>query len=247
VLDNLTNDPLLVTPVAVNATAASKYVIPGVADLSNGIANWQTDVRLFNPSANIVKATLTFYSQNGGTPQSKDVFLAPNQVQTFDAALHQFFGLTNDGGALHITTTATTPLVATARTYNQTSNGTYGQFIPAVTANDAATLGTRPLQLLQIEESDRYRTNVGFAEVTGKSATVEITAVPSDSKVAASTQINLAPNQFIQYPQLLKSMGLTNMYNARVTVKVISGQGRVTAYASVIDSKTNDPTFVPAQ
>jgi uncharacterized repeat protein (TIGR01451 family) len=247
VLDNLTNDPLLVTPVAVNATAASKYVIPGVADLSNGIANWQTDVRLFNPSANIVKATLTFYSQNGGTPQSKDVTLAPNQVQTFDAALHQFFGLSNDGGALHITTTATTPLVATARTYNQTANGTYGQFIPAVTANDAAALGTRPLQLLQIEESDRYRTNVGFAEVTGKSAKIEITAVPSDSKVAASTQIDLAPNQFIQYPQLLKSMGLTNMYNARVTVKVISGQGRVTAYASVIDSKTNDPTFVPAQ
>jgi uncharacterized repeat protein (TIGR01451 family) len=247
VLDNLTNDPLLVTPVAVNATAAAKYVIPGIADLNNGFANWQTDVRLFNPSANIVKATLTFYSQGGGAPQSKDVSLAPNQVQTFDSALHQFFGLTNDGGALHISTTATTPLVATARTYNQTSNGTYGQFIPAVTANDAAALGTRPLQLLQIEESDRYRTNVGFAEVTGKAATIEVTAVPSDSKVAASTQINLTPNQFIQYPQLLKSMGLTNMYNARVTVKVISGQGRVTAYASVIDSKTNDPTFVPAQ
>jgi uncharacterized repeat protein (TIGR01451 family) len=247
VLDNLTNDPLLVSPVAVNQTAAAKYVIPGVADLSNGIANWQTDVRVFNPSTNIVKATLTFFSQNGGTPQSKDIQLAPGQVQTFDATLRNTFGITNDGGALHIATTATTPLVATARTYNQTPNGTYGQFIPAVTANDAAALGTRPLQILQIEESDRYRTNVGFAEVTGKDATIEVTAVPSDSKVAASTQITLAPNQFIQYPQLLRSMGLSNMYNARISVKVISGQGRVTAYASVIDMQTNDPTFVPAQ
>ncbi len=247
VLDNLTNDPLLVSPVTVNQTAAPRYVLPGVADLSNGVANWQTDVRLFNPSTSIVKATMTFFSQNGGTPQSKDVSLAPGQVQTFDAALRQFFGITNDGGALSITTTATTPLVATARTYNQTSNGTYGQFIPAVTANDAAALGTRPLQILQIEESDRYRTNVGFAEVTGKAAKIEVTAVPSDSKVAASTQIDLAPNQFVQYPQLLKSLGLTNMYNARVSVKVISGQGRVTAYASVIDMLTNDPTFVPAQ
>ncbi len=247
VLDNLTNDPLLVSPVAVNQTAAPRYVLPGVADLSNGVANWQTDVRLFNPSTSIVKATMTFFSQNGGTPQSKDVSLAPGQVQTFNAALRQFFGITNDGGALSITTTATTPLVATARTYNQTSNGTYGQFIPAVTANDAAALGTRPLQILQIEESDRYRTNVGFAEVTGKAARIEVTAVPSDSKVAASTQIDLGPNQFVQYPQLLKSLGLTNMYNARVSVKVISGQGRVTAYASVIDMLTNDPTFVPAQ
>jgi uncharacterized repeat protein (TIGR01451 family) len=247
VLDNKTNDPLLVSPVAVNQTAAARYVIPGVADLNNGIANWQTDVRLFNPSANVVKATMIFISQNGGAPVTKEVTLAPNQVQTFDAALHQFFGVSNDGGALHIATTATAPLVATARTYNQTSNGTYGQFIPAVTANDAAALGTRPLQILQIEESDRYRSNVGFAEVTGKGARVEITAVPSDSKVAASTQFDLAPNQFVQYPQLLKSMGLSNMYNARVTVKVISGQGRVTAYASVIDMQTNDPTFVPAQ
>jgi uncharacterized repeat protein (TIGR01451 family) len=247
VLDNLTNDPLLVSPVAINQTAAAKYVIPGVADLNNGIANWQTDVRVFNPSTSIVKATLTFYSQNGGTPQSKDIQLAPGQVQTLDATLKNVFGISNDGGALHIATTATTPLVATARTYNQTANGTYGQFIPAVTANDAAALGTRPLQILQIEETDRYRTNVGFAEVTGKGATIEVTAVPSDSKVAASTQITLSPNQFIQYPQLLRSMGLTNNYNARVSVKVISGQGRVTAYASVIDMKTNDPTFVPAQ
>jgi uncharacterized repeat protein (TIGR01451 family) len=247
VLDNLTNDPLLVSPVAVNQTAAARYVIPGVADLNNGIANWQTDVRLFNPSTSIVKATLTFYSQNGGTPQSKDIQLAPGQVQTLDATLRNVFGISNDGGALHIATTATTPLIATARTYNQTSNGTYGQFIPAVTANDAAALGTRPLQILQIEETDRYRTNVGFAEVTGKGATIEVTAVPSDSKVAASTQIALSPNQFIQYPQLLRSMGLTNNYNARVSVKVISGLGRVTAYASVIDMKTNDPTFVPAQ
>src|ERR1019366_5802073 len=42
VLDNLTNDPLLVSPVAVNQTVAVKYVIPGVADLNNGVANWQT-------------------------------------------------------------------------------------------------------------------------------------------------------------------------------------------------------------
>jgi hypothetical protein len=30
-------------------------------------------------------------------------------------------------------------------------------------------------------------------------------------------------------------------------VRVIEGEGRVTAYASVIDMLTNDPTYVPAQ
>jgi hypothetical protein len=46
---------------------------------------------------------------------------------------------------------------------------------------------------------------------------------------------------------LLASMGLDDTYNARVTVRAISGTGRVTAYASVIDMETNDPTYIPAQ
>jgi hypothetical protein len=32
-----------------------------------------------------------------------------------------------------------------------------------------------------------------------------------------------------------------------VTVSVTSGTGRVTAYGSVIDQTTQDPTYVPAQ
>ena len=46
---------------------------------------------------------------------------------------------------------------------------------------------------------------------------------------------------------LTEQMGLNDSFNTRVTVTVMSGQGRVTAYASVIDNKTADPTFIPAQ
>jgi hypothetical protein len=45
----------------------------------------------------------------------------------------------------------------------------------------------------------------------------------------------------------LRSVGLDDTYNARVTVRAIGGDGRVVAYASVIDLVTNDPTYVPAQ
>src|SRR6185369_13075386 len=157
------------------------------------------------------------------------------------------FGVTNDGGALHITTSAASNLIATARTYNLTTSGTFGQFISAVTPNDAAAVGTRPLQLLQIEESDRYRTNVGLAEVSGKPAKVEVTVVPPDSKVSAVVQLDLAPNEFRQLNQILKSVGMDNTYNARVSVQVIDGAGKVTAYASVIDQQTQDPTLLQAQ
>jgi hypothetical protein len=135
--------------------------------------------------------------------------------------------------------------VATARTYNQTSAGTYGQFIPGVSPQESVGLGDRTLQILQLESSTRFRTNIGVTETSGQETTVLVTAIPSDSKVAASTQITLAPNEFRQFS--LDAFGLGTLYNARVTVKVIGGTGKVTAYGSVIDQQTQDPTYVVAQ
>jgi uncharacterized repeat protein (TIGR01451 family) len=247
VLDNNTSDPLLVTPVALNGTGATKWVIPGVADLNNGAVNWQTDMRLFNAGTADVEAALTFYSLNGGTPRTATVTIPAGQVRQFDKTLASVFGASNDGGAVHIATATDARLVATARTYNQTSTGTYGQFISGITPSEAAGLGSRPLQILQIEETDRFRSNVGLAEVTGNPVKLEIAIIPPDAKFTAVTEVQLQGNEFRQINSLLRSAGLAETYNARVSVRVIEGTGRVTAYASVIDMLTNDPTYVPAQ
>ncbi|MDP9192467.1 MAG: hypothetical protein M3P06_12275 [Acidobacteriota bacterium] len=247
VLDNDTNDPLLVTPVTLSETGATKWVVPGVADLNNGIANWQTDMRLFNAGTTDVEAELTFHSLNGGPPQTATVTIPAGQVRQFDKALSSVFGKANDGGAVHIATSTASRLVATARTYNQTTNGTYGQFISGVTPNEATGVGSRPLQILQVEESSRFRSNIGLAEVTGKPVTLEVSVVPPDAKITVVTEVQLQANEFRQLNSLLRSVGLADTYNARVSVRAIDGQGRVTAYASVIDMLTNDPTYVPAQ
>jgi hypothetical protein len=250
VIDNLTNDPLMVFPVLKGAESATRYVIPGVADINNGFASWRSDIRLFNPATTSVTATLTYFPQPGSPSASgtKQVTIPAGQVLAIDSALQQLFALTNSGGSLLVTTQSTSKLTVTARTYNQTSNGTYGQFIPAVTpAGSVGLSDNRVLQLLQLESSDKMRSNVGFVETNGSPVTIEITAIPPDSKVAPKTQLTLAANQFIQLNDILKSFGLGTVYNARVTVKVLSGTGRLTAYASVIDSATQDPTYVPAQ
>ncbi|MEK6371862.1 MAG: hypothetical protein AABO58_04125 [Acidobacteriota bacterium] len=187
------------------------------------------------------------YYPQSGEPKSAPLSIAPGEVKVLDGVLLNLFGLTNTGGALHITTASNTSLSASAQTYNLTSNGVYGQFIGAVTPNDTAALGSRALQLLQVEESNRYRTNVAIAETAGKSAKVEISIIPPDAKFSASTVVDLAPNQF---NQLLKGAGFAlgdDVYNARVTLRVIEGQGRITGYASVVDMLSGDPTFVPAQ
>src|SRR5205085_2767833 len=99
----------------------------------------------------------SIFSQNGVTSLAN----GRAEVKAFDNLLQATFGLTNTGGALHVTTASNTPLIVTARTFNQTSDGTLGQFITAVTPADAVGAGDRSLQLLQVEESPRLRTNLG--------------------------------------------------------------------------------------
>jgi len=203
VLDNETSDPLLVTPVTLSESGNTKWVMPGVADLNNGFANWQTDMRVFTPARAMSTRRSRSTRQNGGAPKTATFTIPAGQVRQFDRTLASVFNTANDGGAVHITTAATSRLIATARTYNQTTGGTYGQFISAVTPGEAAGTDTRPLQLLQVEESTRFRSNIGLAEVTGNPVTIEISVVPPDAKFTAVTQLTLGANEFRQLGSLL--------------------------------------------
>jgi len=116
----------------------------------------------------------------------------------------------------------------------------------AVTPNEAIALGGRSLEILQVEDSVRYRSNIGIAETSGRDAVVELTVNMPDTRVAPKITVPLAANEFKQLP-LLRGLNLGNVYNARITVRVVEGQGRITAYGSVIDQLTNDPTYIPAQ
>src|SRR6202022_2721238 len=112
------------------------------------------------------------------------------------------------------------------------------------TPADAAGIGSRALQLLQVEESSSLRTNIGIAEVAGKPATVLVTAIVPNQRATPTLELQLAANQTVQFNRFFKQLGLSETFNARVSVKVTSGEGRVTAYASLIDATTNDPTYI---
>ncbi len=246
VVDSATQDPLLVSGTPLSGSGSTKFVLPGVANLDNAVAHWRTDMRVFNYGTSSQSATLTFFPFNNGPSKSVQVSLPVGQVMTLDNVLTTQFGSENTGGVVHLTTANPASLVVTGRTYNQTANGTLGQFVPAVTVDQAVGVNERTLHILQVEDSTRYRTNVGLAEVTGKPVTVEMQVVLPDSKITPTIQIPLAANEFRQF-NVIRDLGVGNVYNARITVRVIDGQGRVTAYGSVIDEVTQDPTYVPAQ
>jgi uncharacterized repeat protein (TIGR01451 family) len=251
VVDNKTTDPLLVNGVPLVQTPARTFVLPGVADISNGIANWRTDMRVFNAGTDPQYVTLTLYPLAGGatsdTTIARSFTINPGEVSVLDNVLAARFGVTNIGGAMHVDTLADANLVVTGRTYNQVDGGgTYGQYIAAVTPADAVGKGGRTLNVLQVEDSTRYRTNLGIAEVSGKPATVEVSVFLPDAKVAPKVTIPLAANEYRQF-RVLQQLGVGTAYNARISIKVTDGDGKITAYGSVIDMQTQDPTYVPAQ
>ena len=247
-VDNQTNDPLLVSPVAKASVSASRYVVPGVALINTGVANWRTDMRVFNAGATDTLATVTFYPQgNPAGAVAKELTLKAGEISVLDNVLSTFFAQANGaGGSIAVATPSNTSVITTARTYNQTATGTYGQFIQGVTPAESVGAGERSLQILQLEHSSRFRTNIGLAETKGGPVKVEVSVILPDTKATPVQTYDLAPNEFRQVS--LGDFGLgDSVYNARVTVKVIDGSGRVTAYGSAIDQLTQDPTYVQAQ
>ncbi len=250
VLDNVTTDPLAVMPVDVSSIRATRYVLPGMADLP-GDNNFHSDIRVYNGGDSDATINLTYYPQGNGTPVPAQArTIRKGEVFAADNVLPALFNATSTGGSIVITTASESSLVATGRTYtNVAGGGTYGQFIPGVTPTEGVGLGDRPLQVLQLEQSDRFRSNLGLAELTGNPVTVRLSVDLPDSIATPSTTVSLAANEFRQLGFVINQLvgPGTQSYNGRVVVEVLSGSGRVTAYGSVIDNQSKDPTYVPAQ
>jgi uncharacterized repeat protein (TIGR01451 family) len=246
VVDNRTADPTLVPAVQPSLIAATRYVVPGVADFTTGRNTWRTDLRIYNAASASVAADVIFFPQGSSDVRTRQITIAPGETKTFDSILRTLFGTSDIGGAVHVVTPALSSLVVTARTYDAKGAGTYGQFIPAVTPPEATALGERPLEILHLEQTTQYRANVGFVELTGKSAQLQVTATLADGRTA-NTRLDLAPYEFRQLGSMLQTLGFPTATNARLTLRVVGGAGRVTGYASIIDNRTGDPTYMSAQ
>ncbi|MCM2314770.1 MAG: hypothetical protein NDJ92_06420 [Thermoanaerobaculia bacterium] len=248
VVSSGTGDPTLVRGIDPRTISASKYVLAGVADLSNGGANWRSDVRIFNGSGVAQLADLYFYPQGSTTPVGPfAVTIGPNEVKVLEGVVKTQFGLENTGGAMHVVTPNNSSLVITGETFDVNEDGKYGQTIPSVTLAEAVGTTDRALQVLQLEDSAQYRTNLGLAELTGKPATVRVQLIIPLSLSAPGMTVELGANEFKQLNGVIRTLAGRDVYNARISVKVTGGEGRILAYGSVVDNETLDATYVPGQ
>jgi hypothetical protein len=227
------------------------YALFIIAARRSGAANsnWATDTMIYNANDHSVPYHFLFTpeGQDGtSSPQDFTGTIDPGRSVVNIDVLDSLYGLSNSSGNLRLESDE--PLFLSSRTYNLIETGTYGQFIAGLPASDGVGGGTIPPgekgQLLGVQQSAAFRTNLGVMEVMGKETVFTIRFYNAAGTMISSAAGVVSPYSWWQ--KNLSELGVPSGDNLRAEFEVTSG-GAVLAYASVVDALTNDAYFVPAQ
>lgn len=245
VVDNSSGDPIFI-PAQRLPKAGGHKSVPGAlhADGAND-THWRTDLWLFNQSDRPLLVGVRFLPSSTGPSSLRDLTIAPGEIRRIDDSVLTLFGVASGTGQIAIEGQSLGDLLATTRTWTPAVDGSYGQFIPARLNTEAFVLGNAPVHAIQLESSDRFRTNVGFAEVRGQSAVVRVLVLDAAGRELHRFDQALSPLQQLQLN--LAQAGTPPFLNGRVSLQVIQGNGAVIGYAAVVDNASSDPIYVPAE
>jgi subtilisin-like proprotein convertase family protein len=210
-------------PLAERPGAEQAQMVPVVAHVFGvGATRFRSDVRIANPGAERVTATLVF-TRSGEDGRSSfaalNTVLEAGQTIAFDDLVDSAFH-TVGSGSLEVLG----PVVVMSRTYAETEAGTMGQQVPPNL--QTTILGWTPLFVAPLPTTtDRY--NLGITETQGGSGII----------LAGGREVPIAPFSHVQFavdPDLTE-------------VRVLSGDARVSAYLSQVNNTTGDAMFIPAE
>jgi hypothetical protein len=257
-------------------TPNSPVYLPAMAHLS-GEANtvWRTDLQLTNPDPGSAHTWEIRYTPKGTAfaTIARSITLEPDKSTFIDDLVSWAYAesgtpLPEDAQTSGIVRIAPTdgssvyPVVA-ARSYNQTPSGTFGQGIPPLWAVKGLSVPDNGrLVLTGMSSEDIARTNLGFvnlSETQGVNFVVYFYDEGGHVLNPPGTDNQPKPYTFAIGPGTWDQDKLENRFRNAFKValpanlRAITAEIRVSdggpgfAYASVIDFKTGDPNFIPAQ
>jgi subtilisin-like proprotein convertase family protein len=238
VVDNVSGDSIYIPALGTPAGRVQRVAVVANAN-GGGNTQWRSDVCLVNPWAEERAVALTYFGSDGDI-RTTSVALPPRASRMLADVVGATFGASNARGQLEI---GPSDLLVTSRTWTPGGAGTYGQFIGAVPPDEALRSGQA--HSIQIENSAAYRTNVGIAEVGGAPVTARVRLFDGGGVERFSHTAAIPANGQIQFG--LAALGAPDLSNARVSFEVIDGAGAILGYASVVDNRSGDPIYVPAQ
>jgi subtilisin-like proprotein convertase family protein len=222
-------------------------IIPAIAHTPGAEGTFFiSDVRLLNRGEleAMVSAIFTASGSDGSSQfASIDLAISPGQQVSLDDLVDSRFRSAGVG-TLEVRGEVE-DLIVTSRTYNASPLGTFGQFVPAVSFEDAAMVGGEPIHVLDLRNDAAFRSNLGFVDLTGEGGPVSWLLFDEAGRPIEEGSLVLAPHGHAQVP-VLGGVGGPRHPVARAEVRLAGGPGRIGAYGSVVDNRTGDAMFVPA-
>ncbi len=242
-VDNGSNDGLLV----VASGARRDAFLPAAARSPGRYGSYfRTDLKLSNPWPSPVNVRITFYPTKGAEPLQLVLSLGAWETRVFDDVLASLLGIRQDAaGAFRLTVLGDAPgIVASSRTWTEEPGRTYGLAI-GLLENAEALAGER-IALTFLSSTPETRTNIGLLETFGIETLARLDLYDAHGTPLGSRDVRLAPNQAIQWNDVLADMGAPGVASASAIVEVLEG-GAVIAHAIRVDNRTNDASFLPGR
>jgi hypothetical protein len=137
------------------------------------------------------------------------------------------------------------PLFVVSRTYNQSTNGTFGQFLDGHVADLGLSAGMSADLIGLRQESGKFRTNLQFANGGTTAAEVAVTLYDNGGRAVGNYTVTSPAGRVVQDLQpFANRAGKPEIGWGFATVKVNSGNN-VHVSASVVDAVTNDAMTIP--
>jgi photosystem II stability/assembly factor-like uncharacterized protein len=225
------------------------WLLPSSAH-SNGAngAFYTTNVAVANVGAAPASFTMKFLgnNQDGSSGPEQTFNLESGKSVTYLDVLGSVFHQTSGFGAIRITSdTASLNVVSVTSTAG--FGGTLSQTIPAVFSSNLIPAGSSR-SILYIREGDGFRSNLVLASNADVSTTVDAALVSPAGATLAAKSYPVLPNGMTQINRIVRDMGFSgSITGARLVLSSSTPNAAFTAFASVIDEITNDPTAVEAR
>ncbi len=225
------------------------WLLPSSAHSTGGNgAFYTTNLAVANVGAAPASFTMKFldHDQDGSSGPEQTFNLESGKSVTYLDVLGSVFHQTSGFGAIRITS-STSSLNVVSVTSTPGFGGTLSQTIPAVRASDLIPAGSHR-SILYIREGDGFRSNLILASNADVSTTVDAALVSPAGTTLATKSYSVPPNGMTQNNRVVRDMGVSgSITGARLVLSSSTPEASFTAFASVIDETTNDPTAVEAE
>jgi hypothetical protein len=211
---------------------------------------WKTDLRIFNPGSDQVMVDIEYLPENTNNNQGVihglSRIVAPSGTLVIDDIVEAIPGIQGDDnkGSLRFVYgegVEVTPLIM-SRTYNDTPNGTFGQFVKAVPVQESEQ---DFLLLTGLAENLYSRTNLSLANLTDRYASGITIRVLSDAGeiIGDPVVIGVLPHSTTQVVKIAEAAGIFTDLDI-FSLYIFTNGHDVSASASVVDNATGDPVHV---